>query len=220
MSSTSVIDERRYWQTLKHYRRKIKRKADEWNREFHLQPHLEKFVHGKPEVAILDVGSGPFPTVGTLHDHMKISLRACDILAKQWEELFEEAGISPVHPVEYADMEEMPYASGTFDLVHCRNALDHTEDPMKAISEFLRVCKSGGVIFLEHFENEGRQQSYLGQHFWNIQQLGGGNLCRIWNEEQEFFLTDVLGDISVWSMVDWDRWVTGRAIVYAVIKKK
>jgi len=40
-----------------------------------------------------------------------------------------------------ADMEDLPYADGEFDLVVCINALDHTKDAQRAVEEMIRVSK-------------------------------------------------------------------------------
>lgn len=43
---------------------------------------------------------------------------------------------------------ELPYADSSFDLVCCFDVIEHVEDHKKAASELLRVCKTGGYIFL------------------------------------------------------------------------
>jgi hypothetical protein len=52
-----------------------------------------------------------------------------------------------------------------FDIVHCVNALDHTNNPQKAIEEMKRICKPGGWIYLRHAPNQ--KDKYGGIHKWN-----------------------------------------------------
>lgn len=47
------------------------------------------------------------------------------------------------------DMEDLDYDDSTFDLVVCVNALDHTPNAAKALSEFYRVVKKGGWIYID-----------------------------------------------------------------------
>jgi SAM-dependent methyltransferase len=55
-----------------------------------------------------------------------------------------------------------------FDLVHCRNALDHAADPLLGIRQMLAVTRLGGAVALDHFPNEGEREGYSGFHQWNL----------------------------------------------------
>lgn len=46
------------------------------------------------------------------------------------------------------DVYALPFAGGTFDIVSCRFALHHFEEPVRAFAEMVRVCRSGGRIVL------------------------------------------------------------------------
>jgi len=45
-----------------------------------------------------------------------------------------------------ADANELPFESNYFDACRCERILQHLHDPMKALSEMVRVTKSGGRI--------------------------------------------------------------------------
>ena len=45
-------------------------------------------------------------------------------------------------------MEGLPYPDGTFDAVTATEVLEHMEDPFKAVREFNRVLRDGGVLVL------------------------------------------------------------------------
>jgi ubiquinone/menaquinone biosynthesis C-methylase UbiE len=42
----------------------------------------------------------------------------------------------------------LPFADGTFDIVSCRFAFHHFEAPVRAFTEMVRACRSGGRIVL------------------------------------------------------------------------
>ena len=42
------------------------------------------------------------------------------------------------------DVYALPFADGAFDVVSCRFALHHLQQPAKALAEMIRVCRGGG----------------------------------------------------------------------------
>lgn len=155
-------------QTLKHYKRKLRTKADNLNYERPLQGYIVEMLNGQNKVRILDAGAGPFSLVGTRGVNRIVALTACDILADEYLILCMENGIVPFIPVEYQNMESLTYPSGAFDLVHCVNALDHTKNAVTALKELCRVCAPSGWVYLRHFLNVGTRHGYKGSHKWNI----------------------------------------------------
>lgn len=167
--------------TLAHYQRKLLEKAEKFNRPMPVPDYLHSYL--KPNALILDVGSGPFTTIGEQLNGTHVHVTACDILANGYKRMCDVAGITQGIPVEYQDAERLTYFSNTFDIVHCVNALDHMEDALTALSEMERVCRSCGYIYLKHYPNVGERNSYCGFHNWNISEDG-----RIWNKEVSFNL--------------------------------
>ncbi len=47
-----------------------------------------------------------------------------------------------------ATAEHLPYKRNSFDFVYCYTVLEHVQDVDKSISEMVRVCKTGGMIFI------------------------------------------------------------------------
>jgi SAM-dependent methyltransferase len=45
------------------------------------------------------------------------------------------------------NLETLPFASGTFDVVMSRGVIQHTANPRRALGELLRVCKPGGLLY-------------------------------------------------------------------------
>ena len=176
--------------TLSHYKRKLAEKAAKLNHPMPVPDYLQPYISDRHYASILDVGSGPFTTVGNQLGSTTIHVVACDILAKGFKRMCDVASIRQYIPVTYQNAESLTYVTNTFDIVHCVNALDHMEHPIKALSEMYRVCKEGGYIYLKHYPNVGERNGYNGFHNWNISDDG-----RIWNKEESYTLTGY--DISL-----------------------
>jgi ubiquinone/menaquinone biosynthesis C-methylase UbiE len=44
------------------------------------------------------------------------------------------------------DVHDLPFPSGSFDVVHAHQVLQHVADPVAALREMVRVCRPGGVV--------------------------------------------------------------------------
>lgn len=174
--------------TLKHYKNKLQQKAKQHNHVRELEPYLHEFLPDINTVNILDVGSGPFVTIGHVYNSKQIRVIACDILAHEYSKLLTDNNLSPIIPIEYQNMEHLTYDSNKFDIVHCANALDHTEKPLKAIEELVRVCKVGGVVIVRCFTCVGERNNYKGLHYWNFDIKR--NKLVMWNRRASFVLND------------------------------
>lgn len=148
------------WQSI--YAEQIK-----YEREF----TLEDYLNGNGTCAVLEVGSGPLPSCGSLTDKAKLSIKAVDPLAEVYRGLLRKHGVRTKILPEYGVVEYLSeqFGEGRFDIVHMRNALDHSFYPLAGISQMLDVCKIGGKIILEHIDNEAERREYGGFHQWNLE---------------------------------------------------
>ena len=65
---------------------------------------------------------------------------------------------------------QLPYEDSLFDIVMCTDVLEHLEYPRVVINELLRICKSGGYIFI--VVPDGDVDQFLGHYwFWNQESL-------------------------------------------------
>lgn len=77
--------------------------------------------------------------------------------------------------------ERLPYAANYFDFVYCYTVLEHVRDVEKSIDEMLRVCKVGGLVYIQtpdyrfpyegHYKasRKGFSRKWLTTlHFWLI----------------------------------------------------
>lgn len=65
------------------------------------------------------------------------------------------------------DMHEVPCPDHTFDVVYCSHALEHAYDPIKVLTEFKRVLKPDGQLFLvlpypDVIDSEHRAKAHCG----------------------------------------------------------
>lgn len=170
------------------YRSKWKRKVKQYNHMRALPEYFGPLIGDKNEVTIAELGAGPINTIGDIWPGVRIKLYCSDILAKDYEEFWEEKGVKLIRVIEYQDMEHLTYSDNIFDIVHCRNALDHTPDPYKAIKEMQRVCKPGGWIYMEHAPSQ--KKLFGGHHYHNYEEL----------DIPDYFITCRDGDnyVTIW----------------------
>lgn len=130
---------------------------------------------GPDEATILDVGSGPLTTIGTLWDGKKVKVIATDTLGTEFAEMLSELKIeAPVVPISVeAEQLGTVFAKNSIDLIMCSNALDHCRDPFAAIDSMLEVLKPGCSIYIWSFENEGAKERYQGMHQWDLYEQRG-----------------------------------------------
>jgi SAM-dependent methyltransferase len=63
--------------------------------------------------------------------------------------------------------EELTYKN-EFDIVHISNALDHTQEPRKALECLLQAVRPGGYLIVQGFFNEATHENWQGFHQWDI----------------------------------------------------
>jgi len=92
----------------------------------------------------LEVGGG-----GTqLLDFFPIPLRlAVDPLAEFYRQAFGSV-LSGSVKLMGTRGEELPFRSGSFDLILCRNVVDHAQRPSDVINELIRVLAPGGLLYV------------------------------------------------------------------------
>jgi SAM-dependent methyltransferase len=137
-----------------------------------LQGYLTKLIDAPPQsrVEILDVGAGPLTVLGFRWREREVHITALDANAAEYDRLLQKYGIDPPCRTKLGYAEDLASVvpMSFFDLVHARNCIDHSKDPVNAIKEMVRATKPGGFVFLNHILNEGRRNRYSGPHQWNF----------------------------------------------------
>jgi len=183
-----------------------------------MRSYLLPLVGDLDSVHILDVGSGCLPTLAHHHPTVPVFLTSCDILADRYQGFLDRYGVTST--VQCQDMERLSYWSGSFDIVHCSNALDHTPDPIRAVLEMVRVCRPGGWVYLRHIRNVGLKERYHGPHQWNIVETEYKD-CRFWNADKDLLLSDYISGFTTVRKKDYPEAVLShhRRAVVSVYRK-
>ncbi len=59
--------------------------------------------------------------------------------------------ISDKHQIIQADINDMPYADESFDVVICLGVIQHTPDSEKTIEDLYKLVKKGGMLVIDHY---------------------------------------------------------------------
>jgi SAM-dependent methyltransferase len=131
------------------------------------------------EYFVLDVGAGP-ATLGKTLPGLDVKVMAVDPLGDHYSALLVQANMTAPIPTMRGAAEELVKVFGhnRFDLVTCRNALDHSVNPLLGLQQMLDVTRPGGDVFLLHSTNEGERVGYVGLHGFNFEPVD--NRFRVW----------------------------------------
>ncbi|WP_405793248.1 class I SAM-dependent methyltransferase [Streptomyces sp. NBC_01506] len=98
---------------------------------------------------VLDVGCGP----GTITADLAAlvapgTVTAVDTAADVLERAAETVAARGLDNVRFAvaDVHALDFPDGSFDVVHAHQVLQHVGDPVQALREMRRVCRSGGTV--------------------------------------------------------------------------
>ena len=115
-----------------------------------LEPNGAFFVeHLKPGIAVLDCGCGP----GTITRDIAARIAPGNVTGVDFNPLQVEiatraavaAGIANA-VFRQGSAYELPFADATFDAVFSHALIEHLREPERAMAEFMRVLKPGGVL--------------------------------------------------------------------------
>jgi SAM-dependent methyltransferase len=147
--------------------------AERTDPDLPLDPDIAALIdapHGAT-VRLLDVGAGPLTFLGRTHPGWTIEITAVDALGEQYAALIDEFGVTPPVTTRACESEKLTtlLPRDAFDLVAARNTLDHSYDPVLAISEMARCAKPGAPLLLIHHRNTAEDEQYHGMHQWNFE---------------------------------------------------
>lgn len=160
----------------------LKTRGAEWQEGFQksldpslpLAPHIEELLPDG-DVSILDVGAGPLTVLGKVSEGRRVKLTAVDPLAATYDQLLAKYDVVPPVRTAVGKAENLTdlFPANQFDLVHARNCLDHSFNPLRAFIQMVEVVKVGGFVIALHEINEGENEGYVGLHQWNFFSEGG-----------------------------------------------
>ncbi len=152
-----------------------------------LESHGEFFKpYLKPDLQILDVGCGPGSiTLGLAEIASEGQVTGIDFAASQIELAKAQTESAKIKNVEFqtGSCYELPFEDGMFDRVFSHALMEHLTEPHKAIQEFKRVLKPGGIIGLCSPDADGwmlapvsEELNLAAQAYISLQDSNGGNL--------------------------------------------
>jgi SAM-dependent methyltransferase len=108
-----------------------------------------------------------------------------------------ETGLHNVNIDVYSPLDDIPFPDGHFDAVICNAVLEHVADPEAVLTEFRRVLRPGGVLYLcvpfmqpEHLDPT------------DFQRYTSDGLARLVNQ-QGFAVNEVSGVHNVFTTLGW-----------------
>ena len=154
----------------------------------------------KKEIELLDVGAGPCSNLGTgglQNVDLSINITGIDPLADGYNKILEECGLTPAFPTIYGLGEKLSsfVKADKYDVVYCKNALDHVQDPHATLLEMKKVVAPNGFIYLMGRVNEAVHQDYHQLHQWNM--LPCENDLIVWDKNEAFSVKRMFGDDAV-----------------------
>ena len=121
--------------------------------KFHTVERCASFLtpYLRPGMSLLDAGCGPGTiTVGLAPLIAPGRISAVDASKDELEKArraLAAAGSASAH-LDVADVRNLPFEDGSFDAVFSHAVIDYLPDPARAVEEFKRVLKPGGVVGL------------------------------------------------------------------------
>jgi ubiquinone/menaquinone biosynthesis C-methylase UbiE len=102
-----------------------------------------------PDDVSLDVACGPGSVVAAFAARVRraVGLDATEAMLQHARKLAAAQSISTTE-FHHGDVYALPFAAESFEIVTCRFAFHHFEEPKRAFAEMLRVCRCGGCLVL------------------------------------------------------------------------
>jgi ubiquinone/menaquinone biosynthesis C-methylase UbiE len=102
-----------------------------------------------PGLDLLDVGCGPGNITIDLANRVSpgrtVGIDAAATVIDAARASAEEQGAAAVE-LRVANVYDLPFDDGSFDVVHAHQVLQHLADPVAALRQMRRVCRPGGVV--------------------------------------------------------------------------
>ncbi len=148
-------------------------------------------------ISIIDVGAGPLTKLGKTYPGKTLRITATDPLAPEYARIMREAGIDPPVPPIACRGEDLLdlFRPATFDIAFAQNALDHSIDPVRVITNMVHLVKEGRSVVLRHLRTVAVKELYRHLHQWNFD-IEDGEFV-IWRTRRDKVRMDrVLGRIA------------------------
>lgn len=120
-------------------------------------------LHGLAPQRLLDLGTGRgvflWPLLEEFPDLEVVCVDVLDYRVADLQAL-SRGGMSRVTPVN-CSLEQMPFGDGEFPVVTMLEVLEHTPDPLRALTEVARVCERSLIVSVPSHEDDNPEHLHL-----------------------------------------------------------
>jgi ubiquinone/menaquinone biosynthesis C-methylase UbiE len=123
-------------------------RAPELHGDAQLKPLIDA-ARPQPHETMIDLACGPGTVVAAFAPLVQraVGVDATEAMLEEARRLAREKHLDNVE-WRAASVYELPFPDGAFDIVTCRFAFHHFQEPARAFAEMARVCRAGGCIVL------------------------------------------------------------------------
>ncbi|MDD3321378.1 MAG: methyltransferase domain-containing protein [Paludibacter sp.] len=157
--------------------------------------NLEEFLSSTKYSTVLDVGCGMSFRTKYILKNYDVNLQYIDPLADYFNKIAIKNKVN-VPNIQFGMLEYLSafYPAKNISLIFIFNALDHSQNPIKGLFECIEILKIGGIIYLQHHNNEAETESYRGFHKFNI--TIDENQLIIWNKKNRYNINELFTDFA------------------------
>jgi SAM-dependent methyltransferase len=112
--------------------------------------HIMRAIQRLNVRSLLDVGAAEGFKAALAHELFGLDVACTDLSEEACNRAREIYGIESTA----ADIHELPFADGAFDVTLCSETLEHVTDYRKAMAELLRVSKKAAIVTVPHEPEE------------------------------------------------------------------
>jgi len=185
--------------------------ANPWVSDEERIQRLVAAAHLAGKERVLDVATGPgyIAEAFACAAHEVVGVDLTEAMLAIAKERTKQHGVSNVS-FRIGDAANLPFEKEEFDLVVCRLALHHMQNPAQAVREMARVCRPGGSVLVEDIHASEHAERAAYQDRWeklrdpsHVRTLPISEHLRVFREagleiNQIFTFQDICPEVERW----------------------